>query len=357
LVVAVIEMRRDAHRSESTIVTTDETNMEAGQATQPAIQVAPGPHLAKTTLNTRRLMIDVLIGLAPVVAWSLWLFRWGAVRQLAIAVVSCLAAEALFTAMRRRKAPLGDFSAVVTGAILALSLPNGSPWYVGFIAAFVAIGLGKVVFGGVGANMFNPAMVGRAFVMIAFPAALGASAYVMPAGLADGVTSATPLTAIKQLQEVTALGPLFIGLTNGALGETSALACLIGGAYLLIRRTASWEIPLGVILAVVVLAGVANLLHRDAPWTVLHHVFAGSLMFGAFFIATDPVSSPLTPRGKFIFGLGTGLFVMVIRGLSGYPEGVMFAVLLMNALVPLINRWTVPVPVGGLPPVPPEQKK
>ena len=218
---------------------------------------------------------------------------------------------------------------------------------VGVIASFVAIGIGKTIFGGVGMNLFNPAMVGRAFVMIAFASVLAASGYQDMASAVDAVTQATPLDTFKQTGVAAPLSALFFGLTNGSLGETSALACLIGGIYLCIRRTASWEIPAGVLLSVTVLGGIANLANPDAAWTVLHHLLGGSLLFGAFFIATDPVSSPLTPKGKFIFGIGIGAFIMLLRLFSGYPEGVMFAVLLMNAVTPLINRWTIPRPLGG----------
>jgi electron transport complex protein RnfD len=315
-------------------------------AAAPVIHVSPSPHLADQALTTRRIMLDVVIALVPVMLMALYVFRAYAVKQLAICIVSCLAAEALFTKMRGRALPLKDFSALVTGIILALSLPGPAPWYVGFIASFVAIGIGKTIFGGIGMNIFNPAMVGRAFVMIAFASALAASGYQDVNSSVDAVTQATPLDTFKQTGAVTPLLNLFLGLTNGSLGETSALACLIGGLYLCIRRTASWEIPAGVIGAAAVLGGVTNLLDMDSGWTVLHHLFGGSLLFGAFFIATDPCSSPLTPKGKFIFGLGVGTFVMLLRLFSGYPAGVMFAVLLMNSLTPLINRWTIPKPLG-----------
>jgi electron transport complex protein RnfD len=315
-------------------------------AAGPVVHVSPSPHLALQSLTTQRIMLDVVIGLLPVILMALYVFRLYAVKQLAICIVSCLAAEAVFTKMRGRSLPLRDCSALVTGTILALSLPGPAPWYVGFIASFVAIGIGKVLFGGVGMNIFNPAMVGRAFVMIAFASLLAASGYVDSASVVDIVTQATPLNTFKQAGVTTPLGPLFWGLTNGSLGETSALACLLGGIYLCLRRTASWEIPAGVLGAVALLGGVANLVNPAAQWTVLHHLLGGALLFGAFFIATDPVTSPLTPRGKFIFGLGVGGFIMLLRLFSGYPEGVMFAVLLMNALTPLINRWTVPKPLG-----------
>lgn len=312
----------------------------------PIIHVSPSPHLYNQKLTTQRIMLDVVIGLAPVIAMALFVFRAYAVKQLAICVIGCMAAEALFTKMRGRALTLSDCSALVTGIILALSLPGPAPWYVGVIASFAAIGIGKAIFGGVGMNIFNPAMVGRAFVMIAFASALAASGYQDAASAVDAVTQATPMDVYKLTGQVTPLTALFFGLTNGSLGETSALACLIGGIYLCARRSASWEIPAGVLAAAFVIGGIANLLNPTSDWTVLHHVSGGSLLFGAFFIATDPVSSPMTPKGKFIFGAGVGFFIMLLRFFSGYPEGVMFAVLIMNGLTPLINRWTIPKPLG-----------
>ena len=327
---------------------------------QARLIVAPGPHVTSTRLTTRRMMLDVLIGLLPVLVASGIVFQLYALKQVAICVAACVAAELLFTAMRRRPLSVTDLSAAVTGVILALSLPGTAPWYVGVIGGVVAIGIGKVVFGGLGQNIFNPAMVGRAFVMIAFAALLGAPGYVAsgPAQWStfDAITQATPMQAWKQDGVVTPLWQLFLGSTNGSLGETSALACLLGGLYLCLRRTASWEIPLGMLLAVSALAGVQNALNPDSQWTVLHHLLGGATLFGAFFIATDPVTSPLTPKGKFIFGLGVGSLVMLMRVFSSYPEGVMFAVLLTNAVVPLINRWTIPRPVGGPVPAPAEAR-
>jgi electron transport complex protein RnfD len=324
----------------------------------PVIHVSPSPHVYDTRLTTRTMMLDVLIGLAPVVAMSLVVFRAYAAMHIGLCVGTCLLAELVFTAMRRRPVTIGDGSAAVTGLILALSLPAAAPWYVSVIGAVMAIGIGKVLFGGLGQNLFNPAMVGRAFVMLAFAGALGASGYVVAKDAvwmgADAVTQATPLTLLKQgrfeeFARVWGLGKLIVGNTNGSLGETSSWACLAGGLYLVIRRTASWQIPAGVLLAVAVIGGIIQVV-TGTPFTVAHHLLGGALLFGAFFIATDLVTSPLTPKGKFLFGLGVGALVMLIRRLSNYPEGVMFAVLVMNALVPLINRWTIPTPVGG--PVP-----
>lgn len=310
------------------------------------LQVAPGPH-AVAGVTTRWMMADVLIGLTPVVLMAMWQFGRYALVQLVICVVSCAVAEALFDALRGRRARLSNLSAVVTGAILALSLPWSAPAYVGFVGSFVAIGVAKAAFGGLGQNIFNPAMVGRAFVMISFASVLGATAYVQPGAALAIVTQATPLTVAKSAAaSIPELWPLFLGTVNGSLGETSAVACLLGGLYLFVRRSAAWEAPVGVIAGASLVAAAANLLNPDTPLTLLHHLTAGSLLFGAVFIVTDPVTTPLTPRGRFVFGLGVGALVIFIRLFSSYPEGVVFAVLLMNAVVPLINRWSVPLPFG-----------
>ena len=322
---------------------------EPASISTPELHVAPGPHLSSQSSTTRRMMLDVLLGLLPVMGMAVAVFRWYAVLQISLCVAGCLVAEALFAFWRGRRAPMADLSAAVTGVILGLSLPWSAPWYVGVVASFVAIGLGKAVFGGLGQNIFNPAMVGRAFVMISFASVMGATAYVRPGIAVEVLTRATPLTAAKEAAgtELPGLWMMFVGNTNGSLGETSALACLLGGAYLCWRRAASWEVPLSVLAGAATIAAVANLVNPETPLTVLHHLLGGALIFGAFFIATDPVTNPLTQRGKVVFGVGVGVLVVVIRLLSNYPEGVVFAILLMNAMVPLINRWMVPRPFGG----------
>jgi len=328
------------------------TQTEAPARPEPGFYVAPAPHLAGRggSSSTRWMMVDVLVALVPVLVAALWVFQWYAVKQVAICVIACLVAESLCMRWRGRCGSVRDLSAVVTGAILALSLPWSAPWYVGAIAGIVAVGLGKVVFGGLGQNLFNPAMVGRAFALVCFPAALGASAYQADGTVLDVVSRATPLTLAKQMGEGSPLWPLFIGNLNGSLGETSALACLLGGLYLCLRRTASWEIPAAIVVTVAVLGGAAHA-GGLSVWGAAEHLFGGALLLGAFYIATDPVTSPVTKRGKCLFGMGIGAVVVLIRLFSGYPEGVMFAVLLMNAVTPLINRWTVPRPVGGPVPV------
>jgi len=311
-----------------------------------AIHVAPSPHIADSSTTTQKMMIDVMIALLPVVLISVYLFRFYAVKQLLICVITCLASESLFVRMRGRAVTLKDCSAVVTGIILAFSLPGSAPWFVGVLASIVAMGIGKIIFGGLGMNIFNPAMVGRAFVMIAFAQLMGASSYENVSGLVDAVSGATPLNAFKFNGTATGISDLFWGFTNGSLGETSIFACLLGGLFLVFRKAASWQIPLSIILTVAVIAGINDISGSYSGVFLFNHLFGGALIFGAFFIATDPVTSPLTAKGKWFFGIGTGTLIMVIRLFSGYPEGVMFAILLMNAVTPLINRWTIPQPMG-----------
>ncbi|MBN1851384.1 MAG: RnfABCDGE type electron transport complex subunit D [Pirellulales bacterium] len=349
------------------------SNLTALDELAPAFRVAPSPHLANTRFTTQWMMLDVLIGLSPVLAVSLLVFGWLVVVQVGLCVLSCLGAEAIFSKMRGRPFPWYDGSAVVTGVLLALSLPAIAPPYVGVIGSIIAIGLGKAVFGGLGYNLFNPAMVGRAFVMLSFAAQMGAPAYVvspdsMYAEYTPAIlTQATPLNVAKEyasnlakgkadsqsvpeaVKDAAAIEPLFLGTINGSLGETSAVALLIGGLYLCLRRTASWQIPMSILATTFLLAQACHWAGLT-PFDGIRHLLGGSLMLGAFFIATDPVSSPLAAKGKTIFGIGIGVLVVLIRVFSGYSEGLMFAVLLMNATVPLINRWTIPTPRGG--PVP-----
>ncbi len=312
----------------------------------PGIHVAPSPHIVNTATDTQKMMIDVMIGLLPVVVMAIYLFRFYAVKQLVICSIACLFSEFIFVKMRGRSPTLKDCSAIVTGIILGLSLPGSAPWFVGALASVTAMGIGKIVFGGLGMNIFNPAMVGRAFVMIAFAQLMGASSYENLSGLVDAVSGATPLSALKFSGLAMESSTLFWGVTNGSIGETSAAACLLGGLFLVFRKTASWQIPLSIILTVACIAGITDIAGSYSGVFLFHHLFGGALMFVAFFIATDPVTSPLTARGKWYFGLSTGILIMVIRLFSGYPEGAMFAILLMNAVTPLINRWTTPQPMG-----------
>ncbi len=309
-------------------------------------------------------MLDVIIALVPALCVAVWVFQWHAVKQVGLCVLACLACEWLFQLMRGRRADLGDLSAILTGIILGLSLPWSAPWQAPVFGGMIAVGVGKIAFGGLGWNIFNPAMVGRAFVMLSFSAALGSSAYVMQtdgtqeenAAEVTVLTQATPMVQLKavaasagdmsaQLSQKSLLAAL-TGQRNGSLGEVSVLALLAGGMYLVIRRTASWRIPLGMCAAVFVMGALTSLTHT--PWVYgLAYLLNGAVIFGAFFIATDPVTSPVTRAGHWIFGIGVGVLTMVIRLFSNYPEGVMFAVLIMNATVPLLNICTIPQPFGG----------
>lgn len=335
-----------------------ETEGAADALIIPQFNVAPSPHVSDTSITTKRVMIDVLIGLVPLVAWGCYAFGPLALKQVGLCVVSCLVFELIFTKMRGQTITLTDFSAAITGVILGLSLPATAPWWISVIGSGAGIGLGKVVFGGLGFNMFNPAMVGRAFIMISFAGVMGSSAYQLAEGT-DVMTQATPLADAKVFMSqvfegqkpfanMTQLLPrdLFLGNHNGSVGEISALCAILGGLYLIVRRAAAWQIPAGAIVGLVVCSGITQVLQLT-PLTVVQHLCTGAFMFGAFFIITDPVTNPMSRMGRFYFGLGYGILVVLLRVFSGYPEGVMFAVLIMNAAVPLINRFTVPTPVGG----------
>lgn len=312
----------------------------------PVLHTAPSPHLSNTSFTSRWMMVDVLIGLAPVLIVSFIYFKHYALLQLTICVATCMITEEILSQLQGKGTTVTDCSAAVTGIILGLSLPWSAPWYVGVIGSVFAISLGKVVFGGLGFNLFNPAMVGRAFIMLSFAKSMGANAYAHSGQALKFLTEATPLSLAKAGGEtLPSTMDLFLGNQNGSLGEISALACLIGGLYLCVRRSASWEIPVGVIGSVAVLATIASAMGLSTMG-VEQHLTSGALFFGAFYIATDPVTSPITPKGKFLFGIGIGCLTLLLRLFSSYPEGVMFAVLIMNSLVPIINKYTIPRPLG-----------
>jgi electron transport complex protein RnfD len=345
------------------------------------IRVSCAPHISQR-LSTRQVMIDVIIGLAPAIAAAGYFFRVRAVLLIATCVISSVVTEWLCNMIRKKHNSLDDFSAVVTGIILALSLPPGLPVWAAVIGSIFAIAIGKMVFGGLGANIFNPAMAGRTFLTASFgvlmttwtvPATINAEnpqidpdnriKTVTNDGLVNIRTQATPLALSKQAirgkdteQTYRAedynnqiLKYAFTGEVGGCLGETSAIALLIGGVYLLIRRTIGFHIPAAVLLSAFVFSGIAYLINSDAyvpPW---FHLVGGGMLLCVFFIATDPVTAPLTRRGMWIFGAGVGAITMLIRIVGEYPEGVMFSVLLMNAVTPLIDRLCKRVPAGGKP--------
>jgi electron transport complex protein RnfD len=298
-----------------------------------------------------KIMYAVVISLAPAVFASLYFFRLRALLLLLCCVAACLATEAIFLSLRKKPLQaLLDGSAIITGVLLAMTLPPSLPLDMAIIGAVIAIAIGKQVFGGLGYNIFNPALVGRAFLQTAFPVAM--TTWIPPLTKAiNTATYATPLGDLK-FQDAVAQGTLvplkdlFFGNTGGCLGETSALALIIGGLFLLFRRVIDWRIPLGIILSLSVFTGIFWLANPGKYASPLYHLLAGGLLLGALFMATDMVTSPITPLGTWIFALGIGIVIGLIRLFGGFPEGVMYSILFMNTFVPLLNRYTRPRILG-----------
>lgn len=311
-------------------------------------------------------MADVIIALVPAMIAAFIYFKIRALVLVGVCVVTCVLSEWLCNLVRRKPNSLDDLSAVVTGIILAFSLPPALPWWAAVTGSAFAIVIGKMVFGGLGSNIFNPAMAGRTFLTACFgmlmttwmvPATIDpALPTITPAGT-NALTQATPLAWSKQAIKgkadtkiVTAqLEGTLTGEVGGCLGETSTIALLIGALYLVLRRTINANIPLAVLGSAFIFATIGYLINPHAympPWL---HLTTGGMLLGAFFIATDPVTAPLSTKGMWIFGIGTGALVMLIRIVGEYPEGVMYAVLIMNAVTPLIDRFCKLTPAGGLP--------
>ena len=321
--------------------------------------VKSSPHVS-SSLTTPRVMIDVLIALLPATVAALFLFRGDAALVMISCVAGAAAAEAFANKLTGRPNSLGDWSAVVTGLILAFCLPPQFPFYFAFLGGAVSTGIGKMVFGGLGANIFNPAMMGRAFLTACFGTMMTSwtePQTLLAVGSVEAVTQATPLGIAKEIlkaggdpQKVRALADLlpkmFVGTTAGSIGETSGLAILLGGGWMLLRRTITWHIPLGVLLGALLFAVPAWLISPETIVNPLVHLLGGAMLFGAFIIATDPVTCPLSPLGRFLFGVGVGLLTMLIRVVGGYPEGFMYAILLMNSITPFMDNWFTTSPLG-----------
>jgi len=332
-----------------------------------------GPH-AHGAISLRRTMLLVMLALLPATLFGVYIYGWPALNLLVVTIASCLIVEAACLSIAGK--PVGiylmDGSAILTGWLLAMTLPPWAPWWIGVVGAVIAIGLGKQVFGGIGQNLFNPAMVARVALLIAFP--LEMTTFVAPKplftdsapdfmqGLAitfghglqvDAVSSATTLGYVKtELGRNTPLDAAlaqvfdffngFSGFMAGSLGETSAVLVLLGGLFLLYRRIISWHIPVAMIGSIMLLAGLFHTLSPEHYAGPLMHLLSGATLLGAFFIATDLVTSPVTARGQIVFGAGCGILVYIIRTWANYPEGVAFAVMLMNALTPLIDHYVRP---------------
>ncbi len=330
---------------------------EDARGLEPRLHLTPSPHL-KAPDSTPRIMWSVTASLIPVIAVAAYYFGPSALLVIASATLGALLTERAFGA----RGSLGDGSAVITGLLLGLTLPAGLPLWMAFAGGAFGVGFGKLVFGGLGQNVFNPALLGRAFLQAAFPAALttwpgaptswwdlrGANLAppLMSPATSDAVTSATPLGLMKFEATPTDGWQLAIGNVGGSIGETAGLVILLCGGYLAARNYLNWRIPVAIFGTVALLAGLLFLVDPVRYPSPVFALFSGGLMLGALYMATDPVTSPVTNAGAWIFGAGVGALVIVIRNWSGLPEGVMYAILLMNALVPFIDRATQPRPFG-----------
>jgi len=298
--------------------------------------VSVSPHI-RAKENVRVIMFDVLLSLSPALVASVILFGRQALLIVSVSIFFSVASEFLWQRMWRKKITVGDLSSVVTGMLLAFVLPPSSPLWMVAIGAFVAIILGKQLFGGLGYNPFNPALVARAVLLASWPVYM--TTWTRPF---DGVTTASPLGIVKMKldQELPSYLQMFLGNRAGCLGEISVLALLVGAVYLLYKKQITWHIPASYIGTV----GLVCILFKRDP---LLNIMAGGLILGAFFMATDMVTSPLTRKGKLAFGVGCGLLTMLIRFTGGFPEGVCYSILIMNMLTPVIDKITEPKVFGS----------
>ena len=321
---------------------------------------ASSPHIHSGE-STRRIMADVVLALLPALAVSAYILGWRSLMITAVAVASCVVFEYLIQRfLIKGRTTIGDLSAVVTGLLLAFNLPAGIPWWIVVIGALVAIGIGKMTFGGLGCNPFNPALTGRIFLLIAYPVQMtdwttGIDANVLNPTMfgsgADTLSGATSLAAVKEHPELVGnvnFGDMLLGNMNGSLGEICALALILGGIYLLWRKVITWHIPVAVLGTMAIFAlgvGLGN--GGEHIWELpLFHILAGGALLGAIFMATDYSTSPMTHKGMIIYGVGIGIITMVIRLWGAYPEGMSFAIFIMNAATPLINKYCRPKRFG-----------
>lgn len=310
--------------------------------------VSPSPHVHSGDTIPKN-MYAVLIALIPAFLVALYTFRLDALLITALSVLFCVGFEYLIVRFVMKKEPtILDGSAIITGVLLAFNVPSGLPVWILALGALFAIGVVKLSFGGLGNNIFNPAIAGRIFLLISFPAQMTSwPATVMAVETTDAVSSATVLALLKQAPEtLPALQQMFLGLEPGSLGEMSAAALLLGLIYMLWRKVITWHIPLTILATVALFTGILYLIEPLPQYNPLIHLFSGGLMLGAIFMATDYVTSPLTKKGMIIYGVGIGFVTVAIRLWGAYPEGISFAILLMNAFTPLINTYTTPKRFG-----------
>ncbi|MFH1541909.1 MAG: RnfABCDGE type electron transport complex subunit D [bacterium] len=302
--------------------------------------ISPGPHI-KAKDSIPQLMNLVLIALLPAVAAGVYFFGLPALFLMLVCTIAAVVTEIICLKIMKSKTPAKGGGAILTGLLLAMCLPPNFPLWAGALGSVVAIVIGKQLFGGLGYNIFNPALVGRAFLAAAFPVFI--TTWTSPFA---AITSATPLAVSKFQHLITEPMSLLIGNVGGCVGETSALLLLLGGLFLLWKGVIDWRIPVSYLASVFILGGFFWILNPQQYPDPIFHLLAGGLMLGAWFMATDYVTSPITKKGMLYFGAGAGVLVVIIRLFSGLPEGVMYSILLMNAFVPLINRYTRPRILG-----------
>ncbi len=318
--------------------------------------VSPSPHVYSGN-STGRLMRDVLIALLPAFAFSVFVYGVSALVVTAVAVAACVLFEFLIQKyLLKGPSTVGNCSAILTGVLLAFNLPSDIPILLIVIGSLVAIGIGKMTFGGLGYNVFNPALVGRVFLLIAFPVQM--TTFATPAASVDAMSGATPLAYVKgmlkggaSVSDIAADLPssmdMLLGFRAGSLGEIGAAALILGFIYLLLRKVITWHIPVTIVAT---MAAFAAILHFASPEQFIgpaFHVLAGGTMLGAIFMATDYVTSPMVPRAMIVYAVGIGVLTILIRTFGAYPEGMSFAILIMNAVVPLLNKYIKPKRFGS----------
>lgn len=323
------------------------------------LNVSPSPHVHGKE-STQKLMLNVVIALVPAFITSVFYFGAGAIIVTVTSVVSCLLFEYLIQRyVLRKPISITDGSALVTGILLAFNLPSNIPVLIIVIGSFVSIAVAKMTFGGLGNNPFNPALVGRVFMLISFPVQM--TSWPVPKGFGtgylDAVTGATPLAVIKEglkngepltdlISRIPTPSQMFLGDMGGSMGEVAAIALLIGFAWLLIRKVITWHIPVSVIGSLALFTAILWLVNPEKNASPMFHILAGGVLLGAIFMATDYVTSPMVPKAMLIYGCGIGIITVIIRVYGAYPEGVSFAILIMNAFVPLMNSYIKPKRFG-----------
>ncbi len=324
------------------------------------LTVSPAPHVKDTSLSTPQIMWGVFIALIPAFVVSVLFFGVMAVKVTLVAILACLFWEYIIQRfVFKLPTSIWDGSAAVTGILLAFNVPSSLPWWMMFIGAFAAIVIGKMSFGGIGKNPFNPALVGRVFMLICFPVAM--TTWPKPSWMefmrVDAKTGATFLSFIKEglakghsLDMLLAKAPshmeVFLGQMSGSMGEISAAALIVGGIYLMVRKIISWHIPVSFLGSMFIFSALLWYMSPGKYLDPVFHLFTGGAVLAAIYMATDMVTSPMTKKGMILFGLGCGLLTMIIRTWGAYPEGASFAILIMNAFVPLINKYIKPRPFG-----------